>query len=980
MTRQLKPRPRIPGVLYPLQGSGRTMMQNRGAKNLQVMAGCPLSMNLATYNTRTLNSDSRMEELERELEHINWDILGICETRIKGEKCIKLKSGNTFYRKNSDESSLGGVAILISKKYSDKIQDLRAISNRVILAVIQLSTRYSIKIIQVYAPTSAHDDDEMESFYDDVSKAIDEPKTQFTIIMGDFNSKIGAREADDGDYVGKFGLGNRNPRGEMLVDYLNRKRLFAMNTFFQKPTQRKWTWVSPNMKVKNEIDFILSNKKYIVKDVSVLNKFSTGSDHRLVRSKIVINIKQERSKLISSKKNRFNTIDMDPVDFCKKIADKIPLIPRHDEVTLDDLTEQTTATIIQCEKLTKSRIQKVRKSRISKETEDLLKTRRFISKDTVNYREQNKIIHKAIRKDIRDHNTKQIMELIEDNMQMKVLRRKRKNGHDQIHRIKNNQGNVVTNKGEIIKSIEEFYSKLYASNQAEPINISTRPTILNVNSEEIPQIDKGELLHALKSMKNNKAPGDDGLTVDTIKAGGEHLINIIKDILNRCIHQGEVPTSWNNAIVTIIHKKGDDTNLANYRPISLLPHLYKLLTKIVTNRLNNKFDAFQPPEQAGFRKSFSTIDHIHTVRNLIEKSVEYNFPIRLAFIDYEKAFDSIEWSAVVNAMEAARIDSRYISLLSNIYRKATMSVQVNDTKTDMIKIGKGVRQGDTISPKLFTLALEGVFKCLNWDHMGINVDGVQLNHLRYADDIVLIAKDDNELKQMMHDLLVQSNKIGLKMNLNKTAVMSNDSSPIVIEGNIINNVDQYIYLGHTIALGKPNQTAEINRRVRLSWAAFGKLSYVLKSKIPINLKRKVFDTCILPVMTYGAETLTLTVKSAEKLRVAQRAMERAMLGISLRDHIRNSEIRKRSRVTDVMRTISELKWNWAGHIARQQEDRWTKRIVNWRPRMTARPVGRPPRRWTDDIKEVAGMTWRQKAQDRDKWKQLREAYVQKWNN
>jgi len=84
-------------------------------------------------------------------------------------------------------------------------------------------------------------------------------------------------------------------------------------------------------------------------------------------------------------------------------------------------------------------------------------------------------------------------------------------------------------------------------------------------------------------------------------------------------------------------------------------------------------------------------------------------------------------------------------------------------------------------------------------------------------------------------------------------------------------------------------------RIRLTWAAVGKLGTTLRnSTLPINLKKKVFNTCVLPVLTYGMETMTLTVKSANRLRTTQRAIEKTMLGVSLRGHIQNEKIRKRT--------------------------------------------------------------------------------------
>lgn len=138
----------------------------------------------------------------------------------------------------------------------------------------------------------------------------------------------------------------------------------------------------------------------------------------------------------------------------------------------------------------------------------------------------------------------------------------------------------------------------------------------------------------------------------------------------------------------------------------------------------------------------------------------------------------------------------------------------------------------------------------------------------------------------------------MSMNLQKTKIMSSANIFVTIEN--LEVVDEYVYLGHNIKLRESNQTAEITRRISLMWAAFGRLSYILlEPKIPINFERKVYDMCILPVATYGLETVILTVNSANRLRICQRAMERTMLKISLRDKIRNEEIKRRTGVADL---------------------------------------------------------------------------------
>ncbi|CAH2208809.1 jg575 [Pararge aegeria aegeria] len=113
-----------------------------------------------------------------------------------------------------------------------------------------------------------------------------------------------------------------------------------------------------------------------------------------------------------------------------------------------------------------------------------------------------------------------------------------------------------------------------------------------------------------------------------------------------------------------------------------------------------------------------------------------------------------------------------------------------------------------------------------------------------------------------------------------------------------------------------------------------------------------------------------------RLRITQRAMERAML--SLRDD-RNEEIR-RTRVNDIAQRVAKLKWQWAGHIARRTDGRWVLKVLEWRPRTGKRSVGRPPTRWTDDIRRVAGSRWRQTAQDSVLWNSLQKTYVQQWTS
>jgi hypothetical protein len=170
---------------------------------------------------------------------------------------------------------------------------------------------------------------------------------------------------------------------------------------------------------------------------------------------------------------------------------------------------------------------------------------------------------------------------------------------------------------------------------------------------------------------------------------------------------------------------------------------------------------------------------------------------------------------------------------------------------------------------------------------------------------------------------------------------------------ILEVLQKYVYLGQTLQLGRNNFEHEVNSRIQVNCAEFGKRRLVFSSSISQSLKTKVFNQCVLPVMIYGAEMWILTARLVHNFKVAQRAMERAMLGVSLRDRIRNQVIRQRTKVTDSTR-ISMLKWQWADQISRRTYHRWGKRVLEWRPRRGKRSVGRPQARWRRDLRRTAG--------------------------
>ena len=346
-------------------------------------------------------------------------------------------------------------------------------------------------------------------------------------------------------------------------------------------------------------------------------------------------------------------------------------------------------------------------------------------------------------------------------------------------------------------------------------------------------------------------------------------------------------------------------------------------------------DQHQPREQAGFRSGFSTIDHIQVISQLQEKADEYKTPLCFAFVDYEKAFDSIEFNPLFGALENQGVEVAYITLLRDLYNGATSTLKLH-RESDKINLQRGVRQGNNISPKLFTACLQdAIINKINWEGRGINIDGERLSHLIFADDLALVAKSPEELESMLTDIHLASKPVGLSMNLSKTKVMLNETSitsTVTVDGNVIEKIDRYVYLGKTVTQAV-DLLPEIKRRIALGWAAFSKVANIMKSrKASMKIKRKVHNKYVLPVMEYGSETWALKKTHMELMSVAQRKMEHIMLGITLRGHKRNTWIRHQTGVNDIIDDIKKGIHGWAGHIARFNDNRWTKRVTEWTPR------------------------------------------------
>ena len=221
-------------------------------------------LTLAATTSEVSRIMNRLEESENELSEtrFKWNIMGSSETRRKGEHLVQLNSGHVLDIKGG-EKSIGGVGFLINKNIKDRVVEFRGDSSTVASLSIKINTKYNLQV--VYVPASTHKDDEVEAFYEEVSKIMSDNKSYYKIVIGNFNAKVGGHQQGDGAVVGQYGYGERHERGTRLVQFATSENITISSTCFKKRKSKKWPWRSPNGPVKNYIDYILTNKKGIVK-------------------------------------------------------------------------------------------------------------------------------------------------------------------------------------------------------------------------------------------------------------------------------------------------------------------------------------------------------------------------------------------------------------------------------------------------------------------------------------------------------------------------------------------------------------------------------------------------------------------------------------------------------------------------------------------------------------------------------------------
>ena len=224
------------------------------------------------------------------------------------------------------------------------------------------------------------------------------------------------------------------------------------------------------------------------------------------------------------------------------------------------------------------------------------------------------------------------------------------------------------------------------------------------------------------------------------------------------------PQDCKKSVFILTPKKDNAKECSNYCTIALISHASKQAR--LQQYVNHEF----PYVPASFRKRRGTRDQIPNIHWNIKKAREFQKNIYFCFIDYTKAFDYVDYNKLWKILKVVGIPDQLTCLLRNLYAGQEATVRIGHATTDWFQIGKGVHQGCIVSPCLFNLYAEYIMRNAGMDEAQaeIKIAGRNINNLRYADDTTLMAESKEELKNLLMKVKEESEKVGLKLNIQKT--------------------------------------------------------------------------------------------------------------------------------------------------------------------------------------------------------------------
>ena len=389
-----------------------------------------------------------------------------------------------------------------------------------------------------------------------------------------------------------------------------------------------------------------------------------------------------------------------------------------------------------------------------------------------------------------------------------------------------------------------------------------------------------EVRNIINSTKDRKAAGPDDIYNEFIKHTAHHLLPVWTKLFNKCIETATIPDQWRLSTIKMIYKgKGDPKDPNKHRGIALESAPFKILTKIIKEKIQETVEEHLPETQLGFRKGRSTLTAVELLLENIWEALEKRKMFYVVFIDFTKAFDLINRKLVTEKLEETLGKSTpWTRIISSILRWNKVRISDNLSLSEPILQSNGLLQGDPLSSLLFILAAEEIMRITQRE-------GVV--SYAYADDIAIGAEDITKLQKTISDMEEWCLKHNFEINVSKTEMMvfrNGGKAPakaeLFIQENKLKIASDFKYLGITLQTTAKCFSKHVMEKATQAIMAMHEITYIRSLKLETAMA--LFKAKIQPIMTYGIETIWqhLTVKNLSTLERVKAMYIKKAIGVS----------------------------------------------------------------------------------------------------